>query len=194
MATGKQGTGREIVKRTPDGLRTTQFSKGTYSELAPDELNASIDMALSGLTMNGGKPATYPDTADGLNAFIERALEYFTEIRTRNTNAADDTTALKVIPDIEGLCIYLGITRKTLCNYNNTRGEEWTNTIELLKGAIVSTRKQLASSGKIPQVFEIFNLTNNFDYVNASEFKIQATAEQTPKKKGADEILASMGV
>ena len=87
---------------------------------------------------------------------------------------------MRLIPDVESWATYLGITRKTILNYEK-RGEDWQNAIAFYKGIITACKKQLALAGKMPPVLAIFDLTNNSDYVNASEFRL--SAETTPEAK-----------
>lgn len=167
-----QGKGRNIIKRTGEGLRTVEFSKGNYSEIEPGEDNDLanvIDLGLQSIRaakLRGGKEPIYSPDAKGLTEFTERIEAYFERINEINR---DRETKLCVIPDVEGLAVYLGFSRQTLLQYRE-RGAEWRYTIDLAKEVITSAKKQLAASGKMPVVFCIFDLVNNASYLSTNEF------------------------
>lgn len=46
----------------------------------------------------------------------------------------------KLIPDIEGWCIFLGITKQTVLNYAK-RSQDWADTIEYIKESILAAKK-----------------------------------------------------
>lgn len=56
-----------------------------------------------------------------------------------------------------------------------TRSEKWADLIDQMKNGISACKKQLALNGQISPVMAIFDLTNNHDYVNSNEFKINKT-------------------
>lgn len=77
----------------------------------------------------------------------------------------------------------------TILTYEKTRGEDWKQFIGLMKSAIVACKKQLAFRQKIPTVLIIFDLVNNADYFNVSEYKLQlAPKEEERKVLRADEL------
>lgn len=155
-----------------------------------DDLTTVVDMSIQSLKRGVIK---YPKTAEGLEMFKNNALAYFQYINEANERDVDQ----RVFPDTEGLCIYLGISRKTLASYENSRSDEWTETIELIKTAIGSAKKQLSSSFKIPPVLAIFDLANNHGYKNASEFKIETSDTKSKQELPTltpEEIAADYGL
>ena len=100
-----------------------------------------------------------------------------------NINANPDLER-KLIPDIENWCVFLGITRQTLFNYER-RGPEWYDCIQYYKNAISSVKKQLALNYKIPPMVYVFDATNNHGYVNSNEFKLTAQTEYVEKDTNA---------
>jgi hypothetical protein len=153
-------------------------------EVEKTDLQNVLGMALECLQC--GRPATYPETAQGLQDFKDRSRGYFAYLDKVNSTAEPSNT---LIPDIEGYCSYLGISRQTLLTYEKTRGEEWQNYIQLVKTCITSTKKQLAFHQKIPTVLAIFDLCNNSNYVNSSEFKLEAQGiQEQPKQITASQL------
>lgn len=176
-----QGTGRKIKKRDENGYRILDFAKGDFevTETAND-LTAVVDdsiRSLQAVKARGGRPAVYAPTKEGLQDFLEDCSEYFRRINSINQNP--DMERL-VVPDVEGLCAHLQITRQTLHNYAATRSDDWHEAIELVRTCIASAKKQLANTYRIPPVFALFDLVNNHGYRNATEFKL--TTEETPRQ------------
>lgn len=138
-----------------------------FEEMGTDDLQPILSMCVNTLT-NGRKPV-YANSSVGLEEFKNKSIEYFQYIIDVN---ARPEVEKRLIPDIESLSVYLGITRMTLLTYEKTRGGEWSDLIGQIKNMIASAKKQLIMTGKIPAIIGIFDLTNNHNYVNASEFKI----------------------
>lgn len=134
-----------------------------------DDLTTILDMGIQALKV--GNTAKYPETKEGLEELKAKTIGYFEYINEANSR---NDVAQRVYPDIEGLCIYLRISRKTLLQYERDRGTEWKETIGQIKNVISACKKQLASSFKIPPILQIFDATNNFGYVNSNEFKLVA--------------------
>lgn len=158
-------------------------TKLTDIQIQPDDLNAVLDVSIKSIKL--GRPPKFEDSAAGLQDFKEASIAYLEFVRENNNNPDNEN---KIIPDIENWATFMGTTRKTICEYERWRGEEWQEFIGLMKGCIVSCKKQLAFRQKIPTVLAIFDLTNNAGYVNASEFKLVPEAEQ-PKKALSDDAL-----
>lgn len=157
------------------------------AELDPDDLEAVLDMGISSLKASKAK---YPETAEGLELFKQTTLDYFSYVQQCNK---DDSREHKLIPDVEGLSVYLGITRRTLLTYEKTRNEEWQDFISRAKDLITATKKQLIFRQKIPAVVGIFDLCNNSNYVNSSEFRLKPEVEQKSEKALEFEELPQLG-
>lgn len=158
-------------------------------EINPDDLGAILDVGLASLK---GQRAKYPETQDGLQLFQDTTIEYFEYIQRCN----DEGREHNLIPDVEGLCSYLGITRQTLLTYEKQRSEEWRDFIQKAKTLITSCKKQLIFRQKIPAVVGIFDLCNNSNYFNSSEFRIIAEPNnaETKQRLAIDEELRQNGL
>lgn len=78
----------------------------------------------------------------------------------------------KPIPySIEGLCVALGgVTRQTLLNYEKKEGyEEYFDTIKQAKAKILANLVERGLSGDNASALTIFNLKNNYGYVDKTE-------------------------
>lgn len=135
-----------------------------------DDLQALVNLGIQSMKRGTGK---YHNNPEGLEALRQGIIGYFEYINSTNA----DMEKQNVYPDIEGLCMFLRITRKTLLMYER-RGGEWEDLIGRAKTAITAIKRQLADSFRIPPILHIFDLTNNAGYVNSSEFKLQAEPVQ----------------
>jgi hypothetical protein len=166
----------------PSGERTPSLKKVAAS-MTGTEIN---DVLSAGISSYHKGFAVYPDTAEGLAAFRRDSESYLAHCRDQNEAAALGL-ASPVVPDIESWASYLGTTRRTIARYEKGRDEEWKQAISAVKEIITACKKQLAFVGKMSPVLAIFDLTNNSDYVNSSEFRLSAEAAPEAKQITAEE-------
>jgi len=169
------------------GIRQQNFAKGEYLPMESDDLNAVLELGIKAL---GRSRAKYQDNEDGYNQFIENSRSYLEYVQDVNRNPDIDK---KLIVDIEGWCVWCGITRETLRAYKN-RGGAWQTFIDYFKEIIVMCKKQLAFTYKIPPMIATFDLVNNHGYRNTNEFRIadERTIDNTPKLTKEELIYKSM--
>ena len=146
--------------------------KEIAKDLTIDDTAAAIDMTVACLKNTGGRPCTYANTESGLNDFIENAKGYFTYVQNANSKLDEKS---QLIPDIEGLTLFIGIDRSTLCRYRE-RGGEWERVIDYIKNSIGYSKKQLILKGKVPAVVGIFDMVNNHGYRNTNSFVLESKA------------------
>lgn len=170
------------VKTYPENVKPKHYRRFTP---APIDSNSALDTVLSMVTdsLKAGRPCKYPETEQGFADFKENVIGYFNFIKENNEPGNNDR---KIIPDIEGLCAFLGITRITLNKYENDRIGEWREFIRQAKQGITACKKQLIFNSQIPPVVGIFDLTNNSGYINSSEFKLQPLPADDKPLKAAD--------
>lgn len=145
------------------------YNKGSSIEVEADDLIAVTQLAEASLRRTHGRLAKYEDSADGLERFMEKATAFFQYVNEVNSNPDLEK---KLIPDVENLCIYLGITRKTLSMYHR-RNEMWADAIDLVKDGIMACKKQLVMTHRMPPLIFIFDSVNNFAYHNVAEFHLK---------------------
>lgn len=164
-------------EHTPSLKKAATATNGT--EIAAT-LNASVQAFKRGIV-------AYEDSEIGLRRFRKDSENYLEYVKAVNESAAQNNTGTGgAIPDVEAWEAHLGITRMTISRYER-RGGDWEETISSMKGIITACKKQLAFTGKMPPVLAIFDLTNNSDYVNASEFRLSAEAAPEAKQITAEE-------
>lgn len=146
--------------------------RGECQPIQTGDMTAILTLTLDSLKKNHGMPCVYEPTPAGLSRFSEETIDFFDYVNDINS---DPELEKKLIPDIEAWCIYLGIARNTLFEYEK-RGGEWGKLIGYYKNVIAGAKKQLAMNGKIPPVLFIFDSANNHQYANVSEFKVSSTS------------------
>lgn len=146
------------------------YNKGTCIALEADDLTALTKLAVSSLKEHGGHIAKYECTPQGLEQFIKKSTDFFEYCNTVNASLEPQQ---RLIPDIESWCCFMGITRQTLMKYTK-RNQQWSEAIEMIKEHIAMAKKQLGMRNRIPQMVLVFDLANNHNYVNTSEFRLIA--------------------
>lgn len=150
------------------------YNKGSCLSLEPDDLVTVTKLVEDSLKRTKGKQAVYENSEQGLKLFMDRAINFFKYINEVNSNPDLEK---KLLPDIENLSIYLGITRKTLALYRK-RNDQWEQAIDLVKDGIMACKKQMVQTGKMPPLIFIFDSVNNFDYRNVAEFHLATEKPQ----------------
>lgn len=157
-----------------------------------NELQLMDDIVLEALKQGKGRPAVYPDTAEGLETLQNNIVAYFDYVA--NVNRANESERA-LVPDVEMLCGYLGITRTTLLTYQKSRGEEWRETIERAKTIIAAYQKQLGLTYKIPPVVLMFNFQNNFGYAPQNAIHVENIQTDAGRKTvSLEEIRQQLGL
>lgn len=169
--------------------------KGTTRKCLPldaDDVATIVNMAIDTSVSRMGRPCNYPNSKQGLDMFVQGTIDYFSYINEINANPDLEK---KLIPDIENWAMYLGITRGTIFNYEQ-RGGEWLETIKYYKGCICAVKKQLMFNFKLPPMVAVFDLANNHEYINTSEFKLVTKSEDKEQRKDAEleQAMDDMGL
>lgn len=86
-----------------------------------------------------------------------------------NYLAAANEQKLMLIPDIEGMCAFLGITRKTLNEWEREDTNGFASTIAQAKNDIAACKKQIGLQGKIPPLVMAMDFNNNHGYTQRQE-------------------------
>lgn len=142
-----------------------------------DNIVAVTDILLSAARC--GRPASYPESEQGFEDFQRKTIDYI--IHVQEINKSDDVNK-KVIPDIESWACYLGITRATLAVYERKRDGKWKQYISMIKNGIAAVKKEAAFHSQTNAMIALFDFTNNHEYVNTSEFKLNTNNKQEDVK------------
>lgn len=171
-----------MARKNSDGYSVQEYKKGECLPMECDDLTAVIDIGLK--AVKNKHLQKYTDDEEGYNRFVKESQKYLEYVKQVNNNG----TEKKLIIDIESWCVSLGITRETLRKYSN-RSEEWKEFIDLFKEVILSGKKQLAMTYKIPPMVYMFDVTNNHGYHNTSEFHLQAETVEPKQMATREELI-----
>jgi hypothetical protein len=80
------------------------------------------------------------------------------------------------VPDVEGLAVYLGMTRMGLLKYER-RDADFEDSVRNAKEKIFHLKKQAAFKGKMNPTVFIFDAKNNHGYVDKQEVESKVIAE-----------------
>lgn len=151
-------------------------NKGECLSLEPDDLQAVCGIAIDSLKTHRGQ-AKYENSAEGLQRFMDDAIRYFEMLRDGN---ADRDADKQMFPSIETLALFMGVTRKTIAQYAK-RSEAWEQAIDAVRSAIAACKAELAAHYRIPPMVHLFDMVNNYQYHNTSEFRLIADTVGTDR-------------
>ena len=159
---GKQRV--EIQKKSGDrderGVRVAKFNtkghKPTEPNLSEENMTA-LEMMIADFLPKLVSPNPHYDTPEQLQDAIK---EYFLYIVDCNRNGA------KLVPDIEGLCSYIGVGRRQFNYWEQENQKGFAPTITKAKNFIAAYKKQLGFKGEIPPIIFATDFNNNHDYIN----------------------------
>lgn len=162
-----------------------RFKEGEdYEKQTAPEMTAMCDMMKRGIfgeeeTSDGvrvrtGRPRKY-ETVEQLQEGIERYIDYI---------AAQNAAGVSLIPDVEGLALFLGVCRDTLYDWIKTRPGEFSDTLKRTLTGIAAVKKQLGYKSKIPPLVLAMDFNNNHGYVQQQKIEVSAVRklEELPEK------------
>lgn len=120
------------------------------------------------------------ETAEDLEKGI---MEYWDYLIQANENK------INLIPDVEGLCAFLGITRTTMNQWENNDVRGMRATIEQAKNDIAACKKQIGLQGKIPPIIMAMDFNNNHGYTQRQEVVVTPN-NPLGDAKSNEELLA----
>lgn len=164
-----QGVRKQTYKRFKEGKDYTAAESAHTSALC-DMMRAGIfgeEITETGERVRhaGGRPRKI-ETVEELREGIERYIDHI------QTNAA---AGVSLIPDVEGLALFLGVSRSTLFEWQKSRAGEFSDTIKTTLNAIAAYKKQLALTGKIPPIVFATDFNNNHGYIQQHTLELQAS-------------------
>ncbi|MCM1217195.1 MAG: DNA-packaging protein [Lachnospiraceae bacterium] len=182
--------GKETRTRDAAGVRKNEYRRfkagEDYEKQTPPEMAVLCDMMKRGIFGEeetpegvrvrhaGGRPWKY-ETVEQLQDGIEKYIDYI---------ATQNAAGVALIPDVEGLALFLGVSRSTLYEWQNARPGEFSDTLKRAFNAIAAVKKQLALAGKIPPIVFATDFNNNHGYIQQSKIEVAAVRklEELPEK------------
>ena len=124
---------------------------------------------------HGGAPMKYdPET------FKTKIDEYFIFIKDENEKRKVCKDKIKP-PTMSGICVFLGISRDTWSEY--AKKPEFSETIKKTRTIVENFVEEGLLNGSVNTIGAIFNLKNNFGWVDKIDISTNDTAEQmTPEE------------
>lgn len=111
-----------------------------------------------------GMPPKYPT----LESFRDKVKEYFDYIRDTYNNRG-----VELIPDVEGVCSFCGISRDQLRYWECEGAQDWQLFVKSLKNHIAAYKKQKGMNGKIPPIVMALDFNNNHGYVQSQKIELE---------------------
>lgn len=166
---GNMATKKGTKYRDENGVRKLvyrRFKEGEdYIPCTGNEMSEMFKLArenMESLRERGGRPPVFESVRDLQNAIIN----YWNYLDKANAEE------IRLIPDVEGLCSFLGITRNTLIDWENNNYRGFGDTIKIVKNDIASCKKQLGEQNKIPALVLAMDMNNNHGYTQKQEMII----------------------
>lgn len=157
---------QETKYRTADGQRKLayrRFQEGEdYLPIAEDELVTMLEFEKNNM-QRAAKRNGRPPIFESVEQLQEQIIAYWDYLAKANREQ------VKLIPDVEGLCSFLGINRDTLNDWERNNYKGFSVTIKTTKNAIAAFKKQLALQGKIPPIVFATDFNNNHGYTQKQE-------------------------
>ena len=166
---------KEISLRDERGVRKLAYARYKegidYSPPDPDMMETVLQMAKTAnvrMKHRGGRPPVFA-TVEELQAAIDDYWNYLIEANRMKC---------VLIPDVEGLALYIGVSRETLNQWERNRSE-FSDVIKTAKTAIAATKKQMGYHGNLPPVVLAMDMNNNHGYV-APQQKVAVDIRTSP--------------
>jgi len=167
------------------------LDSGDISAIEPNDIVACIEVIRNRRSRHSGKgvgsQGKYEHVED-LSFAIEAYWDFI---------AVSWAKGIDVIPDIEGVASFIGVSRNTMREWELRNYKNFAQVLAQLRTDIASTKKQLALRGKIPPVVFATDFNNNHDYVQKQEVAITPTpyveqiSTEDLKKKYLDNVKLS---
>lgn len=153
-------------KRDANGVRVIAYDKYErgidYAPTTGSELTEMYHLARENMEKardTGSLASSYQTPEDLQNAIIG----YWTYLEK---NAQE---GIPLMPDIEGMCAFIQVSRRTLFNWERDDFKGFRATIEQAKNDIAAVKKQLGQQGKIPPIVMAMDFNNNHGYTQKQE-------------------------
>lgn len=144
-----------------------QYKEGKdYLKSTGDEMEAMYQMAKNNMKrqkewrVRAGRTGIRYETVEDLEKGIMDYWDYLIEANAKE---------IALLPDVEGMCAFLGITRRTMLEWERNDVRGFASTIEQAKNDIAACKKQIGLHGKIPPIIMAMDFNNNHGYTQRQE-------------------------
>lgn len=151
--------------RDERGVRILTF-KGNheYDDSTGEALSAIYTLARTNMQRRlDGKALPKYSSVEQLQ---QKIIEYWEYLENANQNG------IALIPDMEGVCSFLGISRTTFRTWERENFQGFAETLAQVRNDIAACKKQLGLQNKIPAIVMAMDFNNNHDYVQKQEVQV----------------------
>lgn len=162
----------DIELRTKEGVL-----KAVKSEYKKNGKRLPVDVQSGGMRaiyeMARRNVEEFEGKADGEPRYqtldeLKRGIQGYWDFLISQVDSEDE-----LIADTEGLCQFLGISRRTLLNWEKQNYNGFANLIAETRTAIAACNKQIAKKGKMPALVFMADFNNNHEYVQKQQVEIE---------------------
>jgi len=145
------------IQKYDDSVGKNKNEK-TFKPLEGTELIATYQLAIK--NMKRGSNQKKYTTAEQLAQAIIEYWEYLMEQNLKGN---------PLIPDVEGMATFIGVTRTTLLKYEKSDTPGFAEIVSQAKNDIASCKKQMGQQGLIPPIVMAMDFNNNHGYTQKQE-------------------------
>ena len=172
MTMGKSQYKRDMENGTRDerGVKIQKYNNyergKDYAPATGDEMAEMYRMAKDNMVrskewrVRKGRGGIRYETVEDLENGIMAYWDYLMKANEQN---------IALLPDVEGMCAFLGITRNTFLEWERNDVRGFGATIEQAKNDIAACKKQIGLHGKIPPIIMAMDFNNNHGYTQRQE-------------------------
>lgn len=147
--------------RDPVGARIIPKAKFQPAEVTTgEEMRAIYALAIQNMRRRKGGGTPKYESVEELEEAIIAYWEYL-DVQMRD--------GVEVMPDVEGLCTFLGVDRVTLNGWEKNDYRGFRSVIGQAKNDIAAGKKQLALRGRVAPLFAVADFNNNHGYTQKQE-------------------------
>lgn len=177
--------------RTPEGIRKAVMRKSKENgRTLPSEADGGGYRAMYELAKQNVEDFM------GVQASGEQRYKTVDELRKAISKYWDllikaEDSDEPLIADVEGLCQFLGISRRTLQNWERQNHNGFGPLIAETRTAIAACNKQLAKKGKMPALVFMADMNNNHEYVQKQQVEIESS-QLSQEKMTPEQLKAAL--
>lgn len=114
----------------------------------------------------GGRPKAF-NTPEELETLLNEYFDWCDEQKEINYDKKGNPIIIRKPYTISGICVYLDISKETWCEYSKKAG--FSESCKRAKAKVENYVEEGSMNGKLNVVGAIFNLKNNFGWVDRQE-------------------------
>lgn len=179
----KRRTAAELNKYQPAVMHkgngeVVTFTDEQIAQMTTTECDAVIANIIRRRSV--GNQAKFPNVES-----LERAIQsYWVSVFEQRSKG------LAVIPDVEHLCSYLGVSRRTLMEWKRENRNNFGDTLETAFNDIAAVKNQLALHGDINAMVWTVMMNNNHGYTQNA--KLEVTSKSADSVPSADTLIGEI--